>query len=117
MTLTQTLAKSLGWAMSLFVVLALTMAYVWYVDTANMERGSSSDVMEIRPHAKGTVGYVIDKSKCVKHESSKVYPTGVVFQDPTGRAHFSRDTVVIGKALSEEIDGIEWKNSTNMFCK
>ena len=116
MTLTDYLAKSLAYGIGLFLALGLTMAYVWYSTPYNYDRGTSAEIMENRPHAKGTVDYVIEKSKCVEHSGDKL-PTGVVFQDKTGRAHYSESAMVIGKALDEEIDGIAWKNSTNIFCE
>lgn len=120
MTLTQTIAKSLAWAISGFLVLAMAMAYVWYVDTANMHPGSTSDIMDIRPHAEGTVNYVIEKNDCVEHQSTgpNDWPSAVIFQDKKDRAHYSTKPHQIGKALDEGLGGPDWKNHTvNIFCK
>lgn len=120
MTLTQTIAKSLAWAMALFLLCAGAMTYIWYVDTANMVPGTDEAMMEIRPHAKGTVNYVIEKNDCVEHKSTgpNDWPSAVIFQDKTGRAHYSTKSHQIGKALDEGLGGPDWKNHTvNIFCK
>ena len=61
MTLTQTIAKSLAWGIALFLLCAGVMAYVWYVDTAQMVPGTDEQIMDIRDHAKGSPEWAMEK--------------------------------------------------------
>lgn len=122
MTFRQTIIRTVSWGMGFFMLCALVMSYVWYVDTASMVVGTHhEDVMSIRTHAPGSPSAVIEANDCedqLSHEQD-VYPTGVVYQTFDGTAHYSEDTAKVGKALDLAVNHKAWKGvaRVNTFCK
>ena len=116
MTLSESIAKSLGWALGLFAVCAVSMAWVWYSTPLTYNPGTSADVMAIRPHADGTVEAVSKAHKC-KKTIEGIYPTGVIYTDRDDRAHFSASKIVIGQALDNHFDDVPWRNTPAKFCR
>lgn len=65
----------------------------------------------------GSRAFVMDSIDC-KPIISGVFPTGVVVRKVGGGHYFTRNTVKIGKALDESMNGPEWSShDVIQFCR